>query len=230
MQKIITQIGSLPFKNAMQAIGFSLRHDIPFLPELPSLGDNMLNYLKSPGRLSCLEDFKRLKFSQVKIQCVGPATAILAGYSENEAIEKICEHISQILKGLHAEEIILFLDEPSLNHAGFNYVDLWSAIFSNFKVTSGVHCCENTDWDILFKSDVEIISFDASKYDITFYPFYPSNKRIAWGVNNLNEIKDFKKGDLITLPCGMSPLAYTISDAETFFLKLLQMKKEKNNE
>jgi len=230
MTKIITQIGSLPFQNSKQAIGYSLRHDIPFLPELPLLGDNMLNYLKFPGRLSCLEDFKRLKFSKVKIPCVGPATAIMLGYSEDEAISKIYEHINKIIFNLRAEEIILFLDEPSLNQVGFNYVDMWSAIFSSFDVTSCIHCCDNADWDVLFKSDVKIISFDASKFDITIYPHYRNGKIISWGANNSGEIKDFQKGDLITLPCGMSPLAYTISDAEIYFLKLLQMRKEKNNE
>lgn len=33
-RKIITQIGSLPYEDIGEAVEYSLRHDIPFLPEL----------------------------------------------------------------------------------------------------------------------------------------------------------------------------------------------------
>jgi len=63
------------------------------------------------------------------------------------------------------------------------------------------------DWDLLFDSVLKIISFDASKYDLTKYSKYRSGKRIAWGVEKKEDIKDFQDGDLITLPCGMgSPI------------------------
>jgi hypothetical protein len=211
MTKCITQMGSLPFDNVQQAVAYSLRHDIPFLPELPLLGDSMLDYIKQPGKLSCLAEFKRCTFATVKVQCVGPATLTMAGYGEDEAIQRIYNHIARIINGLAAEEVILFLDEPALGQAGFEYQSLWSALFSSFKVISGVHCCGNMDWDILFKSDVEIISFDASSYDLTKYPFYRNGKRIAWGIANASDIKDFSENDLITLPCGMSPLVYRAS-------------------
>ena len=56
--KIVTQIGSLPYDDVEQAVEYSLRHDIPFLPELPKLGDAMLEYAKEPGKLSCLRRFQ----------------------------------------------------------------------------------------------------------------------------------------------------------------------------
>ena len=84
-RKIVTQIGSLPYDNVEQAVEFSLKHDIPFLPELPKLGDAMLDYIKNPGRMSCLDTFKRKTdgFDTVKVQCVGPATLVLSGYAED---------------------------------------------------------------------------------------------------------------------------------------------------
>ena len=51
------------------------------------------------------------------------------------------------------------------------------------------------DWDKLFNSNVEIISFDASKYDITKYPDYRGSKKISWGVEKQENVRDFQKGD-----------------------------------
>ncbi len=225
-RKIITQIGSLPYDNVREAVKYSLKHDIPFLPELPKLGDAMLDYIKNPGKLSCLDEFKKHHFDTVKIQCVGPATLIMSGYSEEEALEKICGHISVVVKDLKAQEIILFLDEPALGQVGFDFQALWTPVFETFKVTPGVHCCGNMDWDILFNSLlIEIISFDASQFDITKYPCYRGGKRIAWGVEKAKDVKDFQKGDLLTLPCGMSPLKYAIRDCQKELKKLKRIHK-----
>jgi hypothetical protein len=215
-RKVITQIGSLPFDEIDAAVEYSLRHDIPFLPELPKLGDSMLEYIKNPGDLSCLETFKRKVqgYDAVKIQCVGPATLMLSGYDQNDAVSRACRHIDAVTDGLSANEIILFLDEPALGQVGFDYQQLWSALFASFDVTPGVHVCGNMNWDELFGSEIDIISFDASKYDITKYPGYRNNKKIAWGVKAKEDVKDFRQGDLLTLPCGMGPKLYSIDDCE----------------
>jgi hypothetical protein len=208
--KIITQIGSLPFRDIAKAVAYSLEHDIPFLPELVALGDAMLEYIKAPGRLSCLEEFKRHRFETVKVQVIGPATLIQSGYEESEALARIYEHISRILDGLRAEEVILFLDEPALGYAGFDYDRLWEVVWESlpWEVIRGVHVCGNMQWDKLFSSEVEIISFDASRYDITKYYDSRKGKRLAWGITKPEQIKDFRKGDLITPPCGLPPKAF----------------------
>jgi len=74
--RIITQIGSLPLTDPKKAVAYSLQHDIPFLPELPLLGEGMLSYIRRPGSLACLGEFKRHKFATVKVQAVGPAIFI----------------------------------------------------------------------------------------------------------------------------------------------------------
>lgn len=226
-RRVITQIGSLPYEDVSQAVKYSLKHDIPFLPELPKLGDVMLDYIKNPGILSCLSAFKKYQFSTVKIQCVGPATLIMSGYSEDGALARISEHIFAIIEGLKAEEIILFLDEPALGQAGFDFQSLWAPIFESFSVIPGVHCCGTMDWDVLFNSPIiEIISFDASQFDITRYPHYRGDKRIAWGIREREDVKDFQKGDLLTLPCGMSPPSYVVEDCNPVLGKLRQIAKE----
>lgn len=223
--KIITQIGSLPYDDVDEAVDYSLRHDIPFLPELPKLGDAMMDYIKRPGNMSCLETFKRkvAGFDTVKIQCVGPATLILGGYDQDEAFSRVYDHISALLSNLKAGNIILFLDEPALGHAGFDYRRLWSPLFESFDVTSGVHTCGNMNWDEMFAADIDIISFDASKYDLTKYPGYRNDKRIAWGVETIENVKDFQEGDLLTLPCGMGPKFYSTKDCEKSLNNLLKI-------
>jgi hypothetical protein len=225
---IVTQIGSLPYDDVQKAVEFSLRHDIPFLPELPKLGDAMMDYIKNPGSLSCLDTFKRKAEGKpvVKVQCIGPATLILAGYSEDEAISRTCQHIEAVLDGLNAGTIILFLDEPALGQAGFNYHRLWAPLFESFDVTPGVHVCGNMNWDELFNSQVEIISFDASQYDVTIYPAYRNGKRIAWGIQDGQNVRDYQKGDLLTLPCGMGPKLYSTDDCEVCLRKLLKVASE----
>jgi len=222
LTKAITQIGSLPFEDVDAAVAYSARFSIPFLPELPLLGDAMLEYVKSPGRLSCLAAFKDAVRGRdvVKVQCVGPATLILSGYSEDEAIGKTYEHISAVLDGLEARRIILFLDEPALGQVGFDYQSMWTALFGSFDVTTGVHICGNMNWDELFASDIEIISHDASEYNIAKYPGFRGGKRIAWGVQRGEDVRDFQDGDLLTLPCGMGPKKYKPADCEPHLAKL----------
>ena len=240
--RIITQIGSLPYKDSEQAVAYSLRHDIPFLPELPLLGDAIVDYIKRPGQMSCLEKFKRHSFETVKVQCVGPVTlfSMLSGYKEyqgwekekiiNTALEIIVQHITAVLDGLDAKEVILFLDEPGLGQAGFDFKELWTPIFESFPVISGVHCCDNMDWDKMFDSGIQIVSFDASQYDLTRYPKYEHFRqrggRIAWGIREKEDVKDFRPGDLMTLPCGMGTKLYTLDDCPKALEKLNRIAKE----
>jgi len=221
--KCTTQIGSLPFTDVEEAVAYSLRHDIPFLPELTALGDAMLDYIKNPGHLSCLEAFKRHRFETVKVQCIGPATVIQSGYDEDDAISRIYQHIERILDGLEAEEIILFLDEPALGYIGFDYQRLWGPLFASFPVVAGVHVCGNMQWDHLLNTKIDIISFDASKYDITKYYQTRNGKRIAWGVKKVGDIRDFQPGDLITLPCGMPHMTFSLEQAEQRSVQLREV-------
>jgi len=203
---ITTQIGSLPFTDVDAAIAYSLQHDIPFLPELTALDDGMTEYIQKPGKLSCLDAFKKQQFSIVKVQCIGPATLIQGKYDEDDAVLRVYQHVEAVLNGLQAEEVILFLDEPALGYVGFDFVRLWEPIFESFPVTRGVHTCGNMQWDQLFSAPVDIISFDASQYTIDNYYEERKGKRIAWGITAVDQVTDYQPGDLITGPCGLPHL------------------------
>lgn len=214
-KKIVTQIGSLPYKNIDDAIRYSLKHDIPFLPELTTLGDSMLDYAKNPGCLSSMDKLKEREYETVKVQCVGPITLMMAGFDESQAQYAIMAHIMGILKGLKAKETILFLDEPAVGHTGMDYNKQWDLIFGCFDVIKGVHICGNMQWDHIFKySNIDIISFDASAYDITLLCKERNGKKIAWGIKKEEDIKSWKDGDLITLPCGMNHKMFKVKDCK----------------
>ena len=195
----------------------------------------MLEYIKTPGKLSCLEEFKRAVkgYETVKVQCVGPATLIKYGsYNENEAVRGAYEHISSILDGLDVREVILFLDEPVVGvfelteDTKRTYRELWQQILARFNVVSGIHNCGDINKVNLFDTDIDIISFDASRYDIAKNENYRNGKRIAWGIESKKDIKDFREGDLLTMPCGMGGNNYRISDCEKSLEKLLNISKE----
>lgn len=243
---VVTQIGSLPYDNIEKAIEYSMKHDIPFLPELPKLGDAMMEYIKNPGSLSCLEEFAKRRFKRVKIQCVGPATLIQAGHEESE-LWRPEAHIHKLFEKINAEEVILFLDEPFLGHASTNFSEWWQRLFEicdretikeiykkDMKVIKGVHTCYAMNWTTLFYNrDLDIISFDASKFGAAFISqgyeeFRARGGRIAWGIRKLEDIPlldgstAFRKGDLITAPCGLGGMNldagknYTEEDCENY--------------
>lgn len=219
-QLTITQVGSLPHTSPEDAVSFSLRHDLPFLPELPSLGDTMLGYAEEPGRLSCLAEFRRRTrhLPLVKVQCVGPATLVAAGYTATEAVERCYTHIRGVLAGL-GPPALLVLDEPALGRAGFRFEDdLWGPLFGSIDVARrGVHVCGSMDWDrLLGNAEIDVISHDASTVDITRWPGYSRRRTIAWGIDAPGDVRDPQPGDLVTAPCGFGTPRHTVADAETF--------------
>jgi len=218
---IITGIGSLPFTDAEAAVDHVMKYDIPFMPELTNSGESMNNYLLRAEPLSAAKYFAEHKFEWAKLQCVGPVTAMNMGFSEEEATLRIIDHISKHLKFIDAKKIILFLDEPVLGYSGLQFSKMWNNVFEEFDVIRGVHTCGNMLWDQLFSADIDIINFDASQYDITRY-YEQREKRIAWGVQKFEDIKDWKAEDLITTPCGLAQ--YSIEESEQILDNLKKIK------
>ncbi|UCH88516.1 MAG: hypothetical protein JSV49_09685 [Thermoplasmata archaeon] len=218
---IITGVGSVPFTDQKDAVEYSRKHDIPYLPELTKCGESMQNYLNSTEPLACAPLFSEYSYDIAKLQSVGPVTAMNFKLSEDIATLKIIDHISRNLKYINAKKIILFLDEPVLGQSGLPFVKMWENIFEEFDVIRGVHTCGNMLWDQLFNAKIDIINFDASLYDITKY-YTNRTKRIAWGVKSPGDIKDWQSGDLITAPCGLDQ--YTIEECDEILANLQTIK------
>jgi hypothetical protein len=100
-----------------------------------------------------------------------------------------------------AEQIIVFFDEPSLSaygssaFLGVSVSDVIESLNDVFSMASsrgaltGVHCCGNTDWSLLMRTNVDIINFDAVDYleSLAIYPeqlsgFLEKGGVLAWGV------------------------------------------------
>jgi len=110
-----------------------------------------------------------------------------AGWQENEL-----KHVS--------ENTIIFVDEPymaaygsSTSSGAFSspdkIVSLLDEVFGGINGLKGLHCCGNTDWSVLLKSSLDILSFDAYNYagSLTLYPaevkkLLERNGAIAWGI------------------------------------------------
>lgn len=98
------------------------------------------------------------------------------------------------------DKVIIFIDEPYMVSIGSSYVNIkpdeaMKRIEELVKEVhkegglAGIHCCGNTDWGLLLRTDIDIINFDAYNFieSISLYPeelkqFLALNKSIAWGI------------------------------------------------
>ncbi len=95
---------------------------------------------------------------------------------------------------------IIFVDEPymaafgttGMNIGREDVVQAINAVAARVREAgglTGVHCCGNTDWSILFETDVEIVNFDAFEFmdRMLLYPeqaraFLNRGGNLAWGL------------------------------------------------
>jgi methionine synthase II (cobalamin-independent) len=92
---------------------------------------------------------------------------------------------------------IIFLDEPALASLGSAFFNVSSDTVTRFleevlggiRGWKGIHCCGNTDWALLLRTGIDILSFDAYKDgpSLALYPkdvarFLDRGGAIAWGI------------------------------------------------
>jgi hypothetical protein len=96
-----------------------------------------------------------------------------------------------------SKDTLIFLDEPYLASLGSAFVaisnekvsELLEEVLSGLQGLKGVHCCGVTDWSILLKSSIDVLSFDTYNYadSLSCYPaetktFLKHGGVIAWGI------------------------------------------------
>src|SRR5271169_2537574 len=137
-----------------------------------------------------LKMIKGRRFKVLKGHVTGPVTFTL-GLKDNEGRliffdEELREIAAMLLKAKmrwqidalkqHAEEVIIFIDEPILSAlGGSSYLgvdtveafrllkDMVSAV-SHAGGISGVHCCGRADWPMVMETGAQILNFDAFEY------------------------------------------------------------------
>jgi len=97
-------------------------------------------------------------------------------------------------------KVIIFIDEPYLASVGSalvslqvdEVIDKLNEVIAGIHqegALAGIHCCANTDWSILMRTDVDIISFDAFGYakNLLLYAdrlrgYFDRGGSLAWGI------------------------------------------------
>lgn len=96
-----------------------------------------------------------------------------------------------------APQTIMIVNEPYMASFGSAFVSLSQAqvvellveVLADLKGLKGVHCCGNTDWSLMLRAPVDIISFDAydyaenlSQYAGEIGEFLDEGGMLAWGI------------------------------------------------
>jgi methionine synthase II (cobalamin-independent) len=87
--------------------------------------------------------------------------------------------VSAIKAAYPGKDVIIFFDEPFLVSFGSAYVSISkdeTISFLNDTIEGidakvGVHCCGNTDWSVLFNSEIDIVNYDAFNFLETIFYF-----------------------------------------------------------
>ena len=115
------------------------------------------------------------------------------------------------------DHVIIFIDEPYMQSIGSATVALREddvleslneviAGLHQGEAYAGIHCCGNTDWALLTRTETDIINFDAWNYaeSLSLYPreigdFLEKGGVLAWGiVPNTEIIETLDAGAVIT--------------------------------
>jgi methionine synthase II (cobalamin-independent) len=99
-----------------------------------------------------------------------------------------------------SEGVLVVLDEPYLCAFGSAFVnvprnDVTAAIDAGVAAIhkegalAGLHCCGNTDWSLVFSTDLDVVNFDAYEYfqGLSLYPaelssFLQKGGVLSWGI------------------------------------------------
>lgn len=96
-----------------------------------------------------------------------------------------------------APESIMIVNEPYMASFGSSFVSLSQAqvvellaeVLADLQGIKGVHCCGNTDWSLILRAPVDLVSFDAYEYmeNFSLYAaevgeFLKAGGMMAWGI------------------------------------------------
>ncbi len=110
--------------------------------------------------------------------------------------------MEEFLQAAGAAQVVTFFDEPYLVSVGSalvsvspeQVIDALNECAAAVNGTTGVHCCGNTDWSILARTNLDVLNFDAYNFmdSLALYPddvqaFLSRGGWLAWGLVPNNE-------------------------------------------
>lgn len=194
-------IGSLPHHSSHDAVNFSLRHSMPFLPQMTSLGEHMVSQALSTKDLlekySALENFTEKilekKIIDFKIQIAGPQTC-----NVNDTI--ILKEINKFLKYFEKYNLqpIVFIDEPVFSQNSEQLKNIFDEL-RNLNIVSGFHSCAKFNWNL-----TEPLNFDYLSFDLGVMSARPeSRKNLVTGIPPFSKKLEVS-GEWISSSCGLA--------------------------
>jgi methionine synthase II (cobalamin-independent) len=105
------------------------------------------------------------------------------------------------LRDLNSKTMI-FLDEPYLSMIGSAFISLSkekavehiNEVLSGLEGVKALHCCANTDWEMVLQCKIDVLSFDAYGYSESLFlytehvlDFIEKGGTIAWGIVPTND-------------------------------------------
>jgi methionine synthase II (cobalamin-independent) len=143
--------------------------------------------------------------------------------------------------GRFNKPVIIFIDEPAMESLGSGFSAVSSdvvaeklneiiAVIHELGGIAGIHCCGNADWPLLFRTDVDIVNFDAFGYldRVLLYPedikaFYSRGGALAWGIVPTGAFTGNETAELLLskLDAGMQRLERTGVERPTMLRQCL---------
>lgn len=196
--KIIVDLDSYDPTDIYTAI---LNDDVDYFVHPPNVYEGLYQFLENDVS----------SFTAVKGQVTGPiseglqiadsrARPVIYDESYSEIVRKTVNMMAKWQArrlSMCNSTVIMFYDEPSMSVLGTPFASIsdeqaiqWiNEVLEGVDAFRGVHCCGNTNWEMLLSTNIEIMSFDAYLYgdNILMYPdalnkFYAKGGSLAWGI------------------------------------------------
>lgn len=143
---------------------------------------------------------------------------LMAKWQEN-FLRKLCDRT------------MIFLDEPYLSMIGSAFISIdhdkaieyMNEVLSGIDGIKAIHCCGNTDWSLVLKTNIDVINFDAYNYSDNLFLYADDviallrrGGIIAWGIIPTNE-EDLGKENVDSLTEKL------VKDMEILAMKGIEM-------
>lgn len=212
------------FEKSAEALTAAMEGNLEYFRITPPYAKGFFHFLDMKDKINCLSPL------WIKGQITGPVSFSLV-VTDNEMKPVLYDEtfVELLVSGLTSKalwqieklkrinkDVIMFIDEPYMASLGSSMVALdnegalsmLSPVVEGIRKAgglSGIHCCGNTDWSVIFDSGCDIISLDAYEYGDNFLlysdeiaAFLEGGGFIAWGIVPTSQVVDNENSGNLT--------------------------------